>query len=97
MRFDQPTIDVMVSAAQRPEVTELVEHVDLVGGFEKVLVIVLAVHVDEGFTDLLQHAERDGVTVKAHGASPRRVEFAGEKNLPAVLRDGDVGDAFDLL
>ena len=89
-------VDVVVLLAQRPELAELVEHVELVRRLEQVLVIVLAVHVDQVLGHLLEHAERDRVAVEADRAAPAGVEPAGEQQFAAVGGDGDVGDLLDL-
>ena len=80
-------VDLVILLAQRPRVAELVDHIELVGRLEQVLVIVLAMHIDEVLGHLLEHAERDRVAVEADRASAAGVEPAGEQQFAAVGGD----------
>ena len=93
----QLVVDGGVLLAEGKQVAELVDHVELVRGLEQVLVVVLAVHVDQVLADGAEHGQRDGRAVQRDAAAARGVELAGEQDFAAVGGDVDVGGGGDAL
>ena len=75
----------------------MIEHIDLIGRLEQILMVVLPVNIDQVLGHLLEHAERDRIAVEAHRASPAGVKPAGEQQFAAVGGDAHIGYLLDLL
>jgi hypothetical protein len=89
-------VNRMILFTQIAQTGVLIQHFELVGRLEQILMIVLAMNIDKRFGKLAQHRERNRIAVEADTAPAARKESAGEKQF-AFGCDGDIRRPFDLL
>src|SRR4051812_37993060 len=75
----------------------MIQHVELVRRLEQILMIVLTMHVYEQLRRLLEHAQRNRMTIQRRAGPPGCVKPASNQQLTAVGCDWCVDERFDVL